>query len=72
MKTDKKFFRAFAKLPDGTAFEGLGWTAKAAESSAHALMKKRLKAKAPKKSDVEFETVESIGPAPRTLDKKGA
>lgn len=72
MTKTKKFFRSFVKLEDGKAFEGLGWTAKAAEAAAFALMKKRLKTKAPKKADVTFETLESIGPTPRTLDKKGA
>jgi hypothetical protein len=71
MTKTKTFFRAFAKLDDGTAFEGLGKTAKKAEEAAFALMKKRMK-KPPKKGDVKFETVESIGPAPRTLGKKGA
>lgn len=62
-----KFFRSFVKLPDGKAFEGVGKTAKDAEAKAFALIKKRLKSKAPKKSELDFETVESIGPKPRTL-----
>ena len=65
----KKFFRAFAKV-DGNGYEGIGWTAKAAEASAFAVMKKRLKTKAPKKAADKFETLASIGTHPRTLSKK--
>ena len=68
MRSRRKFFRSTAKLLDGHVFEGVGWTQKEAENAAFAMVEKRRKEKAPERTAIDFTTVQSIGPKPRTLE----